>query len=277
MAVAKNLMILGTSSEVGKTSITLAIAHWLAGRGVQVAPFKSMLVGALLYDGPEGTVHLHQAQQAVAIGLVPSVDMNPVVLATEGGRLEIIVRGKASAEASALPVADRPAFLRPVILDSYQKLADAHEFVVIEGCGSPVELNLRDRDLVNLWVAEAVNAPCVLVADIEKVGVFASIVGVLTLLTETERARIIALIVNKFHGDPGDFEDGLGILRERAGVQRIGSVPFLPGLKYVGKEERLHFPSAEFHREMEEWTKHVESSLGTSFLEAVTSGGSQWS
>ena len=173
-----------------------------------------------------------QAQQAVAAGLSPSVDMNPVLIKPGGdGHSQLILRGQVSRDYEATLPASSHSAVQEVILRSYHELLRLYEIVILEGSGSPVEMNLKARDLANLWMAEAANAKCVLVADIERGGVFASVIGTWTLLSPAERSRFVGFIINKFYGNAGAFSDGVRFIEERTGLRCLGVVPYLPNLR----------------------------------------------
>lgn len=281
-----NILVLGTSSVVGKTLITLALCRWLSAQGKAVAPFKpmSMSTGASSYRTPEGSeLHVHQAHQALAANLVPHVDMNPLMLKVTGGKLEIIAHGAPSRALAEIPDADRYKALRAIISDSYRRLTSTFHYIVTEGCGSPVELNIKERDISNLWVAETFDARCVLVASADKTGVFASIIGTLSLLTDSERARVAGFIINKFHGDPRDFTDGVHILERKTGVPCLGVIPFLPGITLIGQDGEAGAPpetaasGKAFTEELDRWTAHVIQHLDLSLLETRVLAGASTS
>ncbi|WP_437603046.1 AAA family ATPase [Sorangium sp. So ce590] len=234
-----SVLVLGTSSLVGKTLVTLAICRWLSGQGKAVAPFKPMSMSSgrgsyLTASG--GEIHVHQAHQAMAANLEPHVDMNPLMFKAVGDKLEIIVCGAPSPGLAEIPITHRYNSLRAVIVKSHRRLAERFDHIVIEGCGSPVELNIKERDMSNCWVAETFDARCLLVGSAEQTGVFASIIGTLSLLTERERSRVAGFVINKFHGDPSEFADGVRILEDKTGIPCMGVIPFLSGITLVGQE-----------------------------------------
>ncbi|AUX21428.1 uncharacterized protein SOCEGT47_019120 [Sorangium cellulosum] len=277
-----NVLVLGTSSLVGKTLVTLAICRWLSSQGKAVTPFKpmSMSSGHGSYrTASGGEIHVHQAHQAIAANLDPHVDMNPLMFKTVGDKLEIIVWGAPSPGLSEIPVSNRCTSLRAVITKCHRRLADRFDHIIMEGCGSPVELNIKERDLSNCWVAETFDARCVLVGSAEQTGVFASIIGTLALLTERERSRVVGFIINKFHGDPGGFADGVRILEERTGIPCLGVIPFLSGITMVGQESgaapapEIIASSEAFAREMDRCAEHIIKHLNLRLLaERVLAG-----
>jgi adenosylcobyric acid synthase len=233
------LMVQGTASGVGKSLLVAALCRIFARAGYRVAPFKAQnmsLNAAVAADG--GEIGRAQAVQAAASGVEPTVDMNPVLLKPETDhRSQVVVRGR------AMTTVDWHGYMRlaptlwPVIVDSLERLRRAHDLVVIEGAGSPAEINL-DRDLVNMRVAAAARAPVVLVGDIERGGVFAALVGTLALLEPADRARVAGLVVNRFRGDPSVLRSGLDLLAARTGVPVLGVVPHL-GAAPIPDEDSL--------------------------------------
>ncbi len=226
---ARTLMIMGTSSSVGKSLLTAALCRIYARRGLRVAPFKAQNMSnnaAVCPDGAE--IGRAQALQARAAGVEPSADMNPVLLKPEGHtRSQVIVLGKPWLSLQASRYYERKSVLWSIVTAALDRLRAAHDLVVIEGAGSPVELNLKASDIVNMAVARYAQSPVLLVGDIDKGGIFAQLLGTLWLLPPEERALVRGLIVNKFRGDPALFADGLRILEERGEVPVLGVVPFL--------------------------------------------------
>lgn len=228
----RTYMLLGTASNVGKSLITVALCRWLHRHGKAVAPFKALNVALNSYPAVEGgEIGMAQAQQAVAAGLSPSVDMNPVLIKPgANGQTQLILRGKVSNDYEpTLPTSSHSA-VQEVILRSYHELLRRYEVIVLEGSGSPVEMNLKDRDFANLWMAEAADARCVLVADIERGGVFAAVVGTWELLTPAEKSRFVGFVINKFYGNADAFSDGVRFLENRTGLRCLGVIPYLPNL-----------------------------------------------
>jgi adenosylcobyric acid synthase len=229
---ATTLMIMGTSSSVGKSLLAAALCRIYARRGLRVAPFKAQNMSnnaAVCADGAE--IGRAQALQARAAGIEPSADMNPVLLKPEGHtRSQVIVLGRPWETLQASRYYERKSALWSVVTAALDRVRAAHELVVIEGAGSPVELNLKASDIVNMAVARYAQSPVVLVGDIDKGGIFAQLLGTLWLLPADERALVRGLIVNKFRGDPALFTDGLRILEERGDAPVLGVVPFLADL-----------------------------------------------
>jgi adenosylcobyric acid synthase len=229
---AKTLMLQGTSSSVGKSVLTAALCRIFARRGVRVAPFKAQNMSnnaAVCSDG--GEIGRAQAVQSAAAGIAPTPDLNPVLLKPEAeSRSQVIVLGRRWQTLPAGSYFRRKEELWPVITAALDRLRAAYELVIIEGAGSPVELNLRTFDIVNMGLARYAGSPVLLVGDIDRGGIFAQILGTLWLLTEEERALVRGLIVNKFRGDRRLFADGVHILEERGGAGILGVVPYLTDL-----------------------------------------------
>lgn len=235
----KGIMIQGTASDVGKSLIVTALCRILADEGVKVAPFKSQNMSNNSYvtkDGKE--IGRAQGIQAEAARVEPTVWMNPILLKPRSElQAEIVYLGKAIETLSGRGYRDY--FYEKglaVIEKSLQQLADEFDVVVIEGAGSPVEINLKDRELVNMKVAELADVPVVLVADIDRGGVFASIVGTLELLEPLERQRVVGVIINKFRGDITLFEDGVQWLEEKTGVPVLGILPYVENHMIDGED-----------------------------------------
>ncbi|THJ24788.1 MAG: cobyric acid synthase [Nitrospira sp. CG24E] len=240
MGRAIAVAVLGTGSDVGKSLIVAGICRLLSRKGVRVSPFKAQnmaLNSFVTLDG--GEIGRAQALQAQACGVEPTVDMNPLLLKPESdSRSQVVVRGKVYEALDALAYFDRKETLFKIVRECYARLACQYECVVIEGAGSAAEINLRDRDMVNWPVAEMADASVVLVADIDRGGVFAQIIGTLDLLAPHERQRVFGVIVNKFRGDRRLFEDGVRILEERTGLPVLGVIPFLRDLR-LDQEDSL--------------------------------------
>lgn len=225
-------MIQGTTSDAGKSTLAAGLCRVLYRRGVRVAPFKPQnmaLNSAVTVDG--GEIGRAQAVQAQACGLAPHSDMNPVLLkpTTDKGA-QVIIQGKARFNLDAANYhAYKPTAMQAV-MDSWQRLAAQYDCLIVEGAGSPAEINLRANDIANMGFAEAADVPVLLVADIDRGGVFAHIVGTLALLSESERARIVGYVINRFRGDIALLQPGLDWLEKETGKPVIGVLPYLHGL-----------------------------------------------
>jgi adenosylcobyric acid synthase len=229
---ARTLMVMGTASDVGKSVIATALCRAFARAGVRVAPFKAqnMSNNAAVCAGG-GEIGRAQAVQAEACGLEATVDMNPVLLKPENElRCQVVIRGRPRFQMGAQEHEHYRAVAWPEIVKSYTTLAGHFDLIVIEGAGGAAEINLRDRDLVNWPIAELANAPVVLVGDIDKGGVFASLVGTVELLLAAERERVGGLVINKFRGDFSLLDPGLRLLEERTGIPFLGVLPYQKNL-----------------------------------------------
>ena len=225
-------MVAGTASHVGKSWMATAICRHLRRRGLRVAPFKAQNMSLNSYvcrDG--GEIGRAQVAQAEACDLDPTTDMNPILLkSTSDVGSQVIVNGKVWKNLSAFAYFREFDLLLKEVLAAYRRLADEFDFVVLEGAGGVAELNLRERDLVNLPLATQLGVPALLVADIDRGGVFASIVGTCGLLEPDERTLVRSFAVNRFRGDPRLFESGRTMLEERAKKPCLGVFPFAPDI-----------------------------------------------
>ena len=245
MTHAKAIMVLGTSSHVGKSLITTALCRIFAQRGCNVAPFKSQnmsLNSAATFDGLE--IGRAQALQAEAAGIAPTVDMNPILIKPSGDTSsQVVVRGKIWGQISAADYHQRRVEeLMPVVRESYQTLASRYQVIILEGAGSPAEINLKQHDIVNMRMAEMADAACLLVGDIDRGGVFASLLGTVELLEPAERERIRGFCINKFRGDLSLLTPGVHMMEERLGKPCLGVIPYLPGLA-LEEEDSLGLPA----------------------------------
>ncbi|PWT94703.1 MAG: cobyric acid synthase CobQ [Candidatus Melainabacteria bacterium] len=230
---ARPLMIQGTTSNAGKSALVTGLCRLLKRRHLLTVPFKPQnmsLNSAVAVDG--GEIGRAQALQAQACGLAPGIDMNPVLLKPSTTRgAQLIVQGKVrEAVIDAAEYHDYKRELLPLVLESYNRLAADFDFILIEGAGSPAEINLRDGDIANMGFAQAINCPVILVADIDRGGVFAQIIGTMELLTEEERHLVKGFVINKFRGDLEILKPGIDWLEKRTGKPVIGVVPFLDRL-----------------------------------------------
>lgn len=237
---ARVLMVQGTTSDAGKSLVTAALCRWLKRQGVRVAPFKPQnmaLNSAVTVDG--GEIGRAQALQALACGLEAHTDMNPVLLKpnTDIGA-QVIIHGRAVANMDAAIYHSYKSTAMDAVLASFHRLSGAFDAIVVEGAGSPAEINLRDRDIANMGFAECVDCPVVLVADIDRGGVFAQIVGTLALLSDSERGRIAGFIINRFRGDLALLQPGLDWLEKETQKPVLGVLPYLHGL-HLDEEDAL--------------------------------------
>ena len=227
--MAKSIMLQGTMSNVGKSFLTAALCRILRQDGYSVAPFKSQNMALNSFITPDGLeIGRAQALQAEAAGLEPSALMNPILLkpTTDVGS-QVIVNGRVLGNMKAAEYFRRKKELIPDIMRAYETLSAQHDVIVIEGAGSPVELNLKKDDIVNMGLAELVRSPVLLVGDIDRGGVFAQLIGTLTLLESSQRELVKGLVVNKFRGDISLFSDGVQILEELSCKKVAGVVPYI--------------------------------------------------
>ncbi len=239
-------MLQGTGSDVGKSVLAAGLCRAFARRGVAVRPFKPQNMSnnaAVTADG--GEIGRAQALQARACFVPPRTDMNPVLLKpqTETGA-QVVVRGRVRGTAAAAEYHRLKPELLPAVLESYRRLADDADLMIVEGAGSAAEVNLRAADIANMGFAEAADVPVVLVADIERGGVLASIVGTHALLPPSERARLKGHIVNKFRGDPALFAPALAIIHERTGLPGLGVVPWFEAAALLPAEDAASLRAA---------------------------------
>jgi adenosylcobyric acid synthase len=227
------LMILGTASHVGKSILTTGLGRVFVDEGYRVAPFKAQnmsLNSAATPDG--GEIGRAQALQAEACRAIPRVEMNPVLLkpSTDTGA-QVILLGKIWGQVTAWDYhTQRVEHLFPQVLDAYKRLAGDHDLILLEGAGSPAEINLREHDIVNMRMAHAADAACLLVGDIDRGGVFASLFGTLELLESEDRARIGGFVINKFRGDEALLRPGVTAMEDRLNLPCVGIIPYLPDL-----------------------------------------------
>ncbi|WP_104657134.1 cobyric acid synthase [Ralstonia insidiosa] len=226
------LMIQGTTSDAGKSTLVAGLCRVAHRAGVRVAPFKPQnmaLNSAVTADG--GEIGRAQALQAQAAGVAPTVDMNPVLLKPNSDTgAQIIIHGQPRCDLDARAYHDYKPTAMAAVLESHTRLRTQYDLVFVEGAGSPAEINLRDRDIANMGFAEAVDCPVVLVADIDRGGVFAHLVGTLACLSESERARVAGFVINRFRGDISLLTPGLDWLTAQTGKPVFGVLPYLHGL-----------------------------------------------
>ncbi len=238
---AKSIMFLGTGSDVGKSLIVAGLARAFANRGLRVAPFKPQNMSnnaAVTADG--GEIGRAQALQARAARIRSSVHMNPVLLKPESEiGAQVIVQGQRQATLKARDFfRERPKYMA-AILESFQHLAETCDLILVEGAGSPAEVNLREGDLTNLGFAIAANVPAILIGDIHRGGVIASIIGTFAVLSEIDRNHIKGFIINKFHGDPELFDEGKLYLESHTKTPCLGVVPHFASASNLPAEDAV--------------------------------------
>jgi len=240
---AYTLMVQGTTSDAGKSTLVAALCRWLVRQGIRVAPFKPQnmaLNSAVTSDG--GEIGRAQAVQAQAARLAPHTDMNPVLLKPNSDTgAQVIIHGRAIANMAAAAYHDYKKVAMAAVLASHQRLSAQYQCVVVEGAGSPAEINLRAGDIANMGFAEAVDCPVILIADIDRGGVFAHLVGTLALLSESEQARVAGFVINRFRGDLNLLQPGLVWLEQHTGKPVLGVLPYLHGL-HLEAEDAIPSP-----------------------------------
>ncbi|KIQ08835.1 cobyric acid synthase [Pseudomonas simiae] len=226
------LMVQGTTSDAGKSTLVTALCRWLVRQGVAVVPFKPQnmaLNSAVTAEG--GEIGRAQAVQAQAANLAPHTDMNPVLLKPNSDTgSQVIIHGRAVTTMNAVAYHDYKSIAMQAVLASHARLSQAYPVVMVEGAGSPAEINLRANDIANMGFAEAVDCPVLLIADINRGGVFAHLVGTLELLSLTEQARVKGFIINRFRGDIALLQPGLDWLEARTGKPVVGVLPYVMDL-----------------------------------------------
>ena len=227
--MAKAIMIQGTMSGVGKSLLTAGLCRIFKQDGYRVAPFKSQNMALNSYITSEGLeMGRAQVMQAEAAGMEPSVDMNPILLKPTGDvGSQVIVNGEVLGNYSARDYFAFKKQLVPQIIQAYRRLEERSDIIVIEGAGSPAEINLKTDDIVNMGMAKMADAPVLLVGDIDRGGVFAQLLGTVDLLDKEERARVKGLVINKFRGDKTILDPGITMLEERAGIPVVGTIPYM--------------------------------------------------
>lgn len=225
------LMIQGTTSDSGKSTIVSGLCRILRNQGKNIAPFKPQnmaLNSAVTIDG--GEIGRAQAVQAQAAGLEAHTDMNPVLIKPNTDTAaQVIIQGKALSDMDAKAFHEYKPVAMTSVVESYQRLCEKYEAVIVEGAGSPAEINLRDRDIANMGFAEEVDCPVIIVADIDRGGVFAHLVGTLELLNASEQARVKGFIINRFRGDISLLQPGIDWLEQRTNKPVLGTIPYIKG------------------------------------------------
>ncbi len=243
---ATTLMIQGTTSDAGKSTVVTALCRWLQRQGISVVPFKPQnmaLNSAVTIDG--GEIGRAQAVQAQACKLEPHTDMNPVLLKPNSDTgAQVIIHGHAISSMEAQDYHHYKTTAMAAVLESHQRLIEHYDVVMVEGAGSPAEINLRDRDIANMGFAEAVDCPVIIVADIDRGGVFAHLVGTLSLLSQSEQDRVKGFVINRFRGDIALLQSGLDWLEQYTGKPVLGVLPYLHNL-HLEAEDAINIEQVE--------------------------------
>ncbi len=235
---ARSLMVQGTASSVGKSLIVAALCRIFHREGLSVAPFKAQNMSLNSFVTPDGgEIGRAQAVQAEAAGIEPRVEMNPILLKPEGGmRSQVIVLGKPRGRMTWSEYQQlKPEFVR-TIAESLRTLRERHDLIIVEGAGSPAEVNLAAQDIVNMHVAVEAQAPVLLVGDIDRGGVFAHLTGTMELLAPADRARVAGFLINKFRGDPALLTPGLDFLCARFKIPVLGVIPYVERLRIADED-----------------------------------------
>jgi adenosylcobyric acid synthase len=222
-------MVCGTTSDAGKSHVVTGLCRLLARRGVKVAPFKAQNMALNSFVTPSGhEIGRAQGVQALAAGVEPEVGMNPILLKPTGERTsQVVVMGRPLAHMTAAEYHDAKPSLLATVLDALADLRRRYDVVIVEGAGSPAEINLLDHDIVNLRIASEARLPAIVVGDIDRGGVFAALYGTVALLPDSLRPLVRGFLINKFRGDPALLGDGLADLERRCGVPTLGVLPFI--------------------------------------------------
>ena len=278
-----NIMIQGTTSSAGKSLMCTALCRIFKEDGYRVCPFKSQNMSSKYYTTKEGyKMSTAQALQAKAAGIEPDSYMNPILLKPNSDRgSDVIIKGKLYKAMEALEYFDFKNSLKPMIREIYKELEKNYDILVLEGAGSPAEINLKQNDIVNMGMAEIADAPVLLVADIDRGGVFASLYGTVMLLEENEKRRIKGLIINKFRGDKRLLDPGIKMIEELLNIPVVGTIPFVPLelvdedtlVDYEKKCNTLPQKEEEIQVELERLAKIVRGNMDMEYIYSLLNFG----
>ena len=278
-----NIMIQGTTSSAGKSLMCTALCRIFKEDGYRVCPFKSQNMSSRYYITKEGyKMSTAQALQAKAAGIEPDSYMNPILLKPNSDRgSDVIIKGKLYKAMEALEYFDFKNSLKPMITEIYKELEKNYDILVLEGAGSPAEINLKQNDIVNMGMAEIADAPVLLVADIDRGGVFASLYGTVMLLEENEKRRIKGLIINKFRGDKRLLDPGIKMIEELLNIPVVGTIPFVPLelvdedtlVDYEKKCNTLPQKEEEIQVELERLAKIVRENMDMEYIYSLLNFG----
>lgn len=271
-----SIMIQGTTSSAGKSTICTGLCRIFKKDGFKVYPLKSQNMSSKFYTTEDGgKISTAQALQAMAAGVEPHHNMNPILLMpkTETGSM-VVLNGREKEHMEAVEYFKFKADLKPMIKEIYEKIESQNDIVVIEGAGSPAEINLKENDIVNMGMAQMADAPVLLVADIDRGGVFASLYGTVMLLEKHERKRIKGLIINKFRGDKSLLDSGIKMIEDLLDIPVIGTVPFISidlanedSLDDVGKGLNYENQNGEkIEQEIDKLAETLKGSLDIQYL-----------
>ncbi len=240
-----NIMIQGTTSSAGKSLMCTGLCKIFKEEGYKVYPFKSQNMSSKYYTTSEGyKISTAQTLQAIAAGLKPHPNMNPILLIPKSDKGSmVVIKGEDKEDMEAIEYFKFKNSLKPMILEIYKEIEKENDIVVIEGAGSPAEINLKQNDIVNMGMAEMADAPVLLVADIDRGGVFASLYGTVMLLEEHEKKRIKGLIINKFRGDKTLLDPGIKMIEELLNIPVVGTIPFVH-LELVDEDSLVDYDKA---------------------------------
>ncbi len=247
MSKTPAIMFQGTGSNVGKSTIVAGLCRAFVARGIRVAPFKPQNMSnnaGVAADG--GEIGRAQMLQARGARIAPSIDMNPVLLKPESETgAQVIVQGRRWATLNAREYGLRKSELMPKVLESFGNLEGVYDLILVEGAGSPAEVNLRQGDIANMGFAQAADLPVILVGDIDRGGVIASLVGTHAVLDQEERERIRGFVINRFRGDAALFDAGLSEIADRTGWSPLGIIPYFPDARRLPAEDVLGLPESD--------------------------------
>ncbi|WP_296256430.1 cobyric acid synthase [uncultured Ezakiella sp.] len=253
------LMVMGTTSSAGKSLLVTGLVRYFKKCGYKSYPFKSQNMSSKAHTLEDGRlISTAQALQAFSAGLKPDVRMNPVLLMPQSNTGSmVVIDGEKYKAMQAREYFDFKVKLRDHIMEVFEQIEGENDIIVIEGAGSPAEINLRDNDIVNMGLAEMVDAPVILVADIDRGGVFASLYGTVMLLEESERARIKGLVINKFRGDPTLLESGIEKIEDLTGIPVIGLIPY-EHFELVDEDSLIDYDKHANHEDQSEDELNLE-------------------
>ncbi|HLR11925.1 MAG TPA: cobyric acid synthase [Sporosarcina sp.] len=273
----KGIILLGTASDVGKSMITTAFCRLFANEGRRVTPFKSQNLSPFIEKLPSGgAISRAQYIQALAAKTTPTMDMNPIMLLPQQQmRVDVTILGEPFGTWKGFDFREQ-FYNRAIetIHTSLRKLAETNDIVVIEGAGSPAEVNLNDREIVNMRVAEIADVPAILIADISKGGAIAAIVGTLQLLPASQRKRVKGIIINQFYGDVTRFQEGIEVIETHTNIPVLGVIPHMEN-HGIAEEDQLR-TSAEVEATnavFDAWAMHVKEHLAWGKVQKIVEGG----